>query len=134
MDDNNFYYEPLTERELEVLQLKIARHKNAEIANQLYVTKNTVSWYVRQIYGKLYIEPPRNVKKLTKRVEELGLLDEPDKKDKSPPPSNLPNPFTSFIGREQEIDDIRKWLTKKTIGDTHRYRRNGQNSSSNKGS
>lgn len=44
---------PLTERELEVLELIVAGCNNAQIANQLFVTVGTVKTHVRNILNKL---------------------------------------------------------------------------------
>lgn len=44
---------PLTERELEVLQLIVNGHSNAQIAEQLYITVGTVKTHVRNILNKL---------------------------------------------------------------------------------
>ncbi|GAA6616918.1 LuxR C-terminal-related transcriptional regulator [Scytonema sp. NUACC26] len=46
--------EPLTARELEVLQLIVDGHNNSAIARKLYITKNTVKAHVRNIMKKLY--------------------------------------------------------------------------------
>ncbi len=45
--------EPLSERELEVLQLIANGLTNQEIATQLFLTLNTVKVHTRNIYGKL---------------------------------------------------------------------------------
>jgi DNA-binding NarL/FixJ family response regulator len=47
--------EPLTERELEVLQLIVDGHNNKAIARKLYVTVNTVKTHVRKIFQKLCV-------------------------------------------------------------------------------
>lgn len=44
---------PLTERELEVLQLIVEGASNAEIADKLYITVGTVKTHVRNILNKL---------------------------------------------------------------------------------
>ncbi|MGF1479553.1 MAG: response regulator [Cyanophyceae cyanobacterium] len=44
---------PLTERELEVLQLIVDGYSNADIANKLYITVGTVKTHVRNILNKL---------------------------------------------------------------------------------
>ena len=47
--------EPLTARELEVLQLIVEGHNNATIARNLYITTGTVKTHVRNIFKKLYV-------------------------------------------------------------------------------
>jgi DNA-binding NarL/FixJ family response regulator len=46
---------PLTERELEILQLIVAGKSNAEISEQLYITLGTVKTHVRNILNKLSV-------------------------------------------------------------------------------
>jgi WD40 repeat protein/serine/threonine protein kinase len=45
--------DPLTERELDVLRLMVDGLSNQEIAEKLFLTAQTVKWYVKQIYDKL---------------------------------------------------------------------------------
>lgn len=47
--------EPLTERELEVLELIVAGCSNSEIADKLYITVGTVKTHVRSILSKLCV-------------------------------------------------------------------------------
>jgi LuxR family maltose regulon positive regulatory protein len=47
------WIEPLSEREIEVLQLIAEGLSNQEIANRLYLSLNTVKVHTRNIYGKL---------------------------------------------------------------------------------
>ena len=46
-------HHPLTERELEVLQLIVNGYSNAQIAEKLYITVGTVKTHVRNILNKL---------------------------------------------------------------------------------
>jgi DNA-binding NarL/FixJ family response regulator len=48
-----FAAHPLTERELEVLQLIVNGYSNAQIAEELYITVGTVKTHVRNILNKL---------------------------------------------------------------------------------
>jgi predicted ATPase/DNA-binding CsgD family transcriptional regulator len=64
--------DPLTGRELEVLQLIARGLTNQEIAETLVISTGTAKWYTSQIYSKL------GVRKRTQAValaRELGLLD-----------------------------------------------------------
>lgn len=47
-------YEPLSERECEVLQLVAAGHSNREIARQLVITTSTAKKHLEHIYAKLH--------------------------------------------------------------------------------
>lgn len=47
--------EPLTARELEVLQLIVEGHNNPTIAGKLHITMGTVKTHVRNILKKLYV-------------------------------------------------------------------------------
>jgi DNA-binding NarL/FixJ family response regulator len=52
-DQFEFVHVPLTERELEVLELIVAGKSNEEIASQLIISVGTVKTHVRNILGKL---------------------------------------------------------------------------------
>ncbi|MEA3375272.1 MAG: LuxR C-terminal-related transcriptional regulator [Chloroflexota bacterium] len=64
--------EPLTERELEVLEELSRGLTNPEIAERLMVSLNTVKTHTRNIYGKLGV---RNRTEAVVRAQELGLLE-----------------------------------------------------------
>jgi predicted ATPase/DNA-binding CsgD family transcriptional regulator len=63
--------EPLTERELAVLRLIAAGHSNREIADELFLSVNTVRSYNQQIYGKLGIGSRTQA---VARARDLGLI------------------------------------------------------------
>jgi LuxR family maltose regulon positive regulatory protein len=63
--------EPLSERELEVLELVAAGLSNAEIARELYLSVGTVKAHVHHIFGKLLV---RNRSQAVARARELRLL------------------------------------------------------------
>jgi len=63
--------EPLTDRETQLLPYLPTRLTNAEIADRLYVSVNTVKTHLRHIYWKLDVES-RNA--AVARAVELGLL------------------------------------------------------------
>lgn len=64
--------EPLTERELEVLEELSRGLTNPEIAERLMVSLNTVKTHTRNISGKLGV---RNRTEAAVRAQELGLLE-----------------------------------------------------------
>lgn len=64
--------EPLSDRELEVLQLVADGLSNREISERLYIALSTVKGHNRNIYGKLGVE--RRTEAIA-RARELGLLE-----------------------------------------------------------
>ncbi len=63
--------EPLSEREIEVLELIAEGLTNQEIANRLYLSLNTVKVHTRNIYGKL--DSHHRVQAVT-RARALGII------------------------------------------------------------
>ena len=63
--------EPLSEREIEILNLIAAGRSNPEIAEILYLSLNTVKWHVKNLYGKLDVS---NRVEAVARARELELL------------------------------------------------------------
>ncbi|HEX2739734.1 MAG TPA: LuxR C-terminal-related transcriptional regulator, partial [Rubrobacter sp.] len=63
--------EPLSQREIEVLELVAAGLSNAQIARELYLSVGTVKAHVHHIFGKLIV---RNRSQAVARARELRLL------------------------------------------------------------
>ncbi len=63
--------EPLSERELEVLDLIAAGLTNPEIAGRLFIATGTVKRHINNIYGKLDV---RHRAEAIARGRELGLV------------------------------------------------------------
>lgn len=63
--------EPLSERELEVLQLIAQGLSNREISERLFLALSTVKGYNRTIFGKLQVQ--RRTEAIA-RARELGLV------------------------------------------------------------
>ncbi|MBL8146380.1 MAG: AAA family ATPase, partial [Anaerolineae bacterium] len=87
----------LTPRERDILRLIGDDLSNAEIAERLVVSRETVKWYVREVYSKLGVHS---------RDEALALLDSLE--DEVEPAGslathNLPALVTSLVGRSNEI-------------------------------
>jgi LuxR family maltose regulon positive regulatory protein len=70
--DQSGLVEPLSERELEVLQLIAEGLTNQEIATRLFLSLNTVKVHTRNIYGKLGVNSRTQA---VSRAGEYGLLD-----------------------------------------------------------
>ncbi|WP_277880464.1 MULTISPECIES: response regulator transcription factor [unclassified Calothrix] len=63
--------EPLTERELEVLNYLATGMPNQAISERLFVSLAAVKWHARNIYGKLEVN---NRTQAVAKARELGLL------------------------------------------------------------
>jgi LuxR family maltose regulon positive regulatory protein len=63
--------EPLSARELEVLQLIATGLSNSEIASRLYISLSTVKGHTSSIYGKLGV---KNRSQAVAHARSLGLL------------------------------------------------------------
>ncbi len=63
--------EPLNEREMTILRYLTGEPSNQEIADELYLSVNTVKWYARNIYSKLGVG---NRRAAVFRARELGIL------------------------------------------------------------
>lgn len=102
--------EPLSGRELEILRLLAEGLTNREVAQKLILSPETVKWYNKQIYSKLGVSSRTQA---VARAREIGLFDEPDEGSVAVPVRprhNLPAELSSFIGREQEIAEVKRLL------------------------
>jgi predicted ATPase/DNA-binding CsgD family transcriptional regulator len=104
--------ESLTFRERTVLQLISNGLSNREIAQELYLSVETIKWYNRQIFKKLGV---KNRTQATNKAAELNFLgSEPElslsSQEKTPLSTNLPTQLTTFVGREKEIGEIKELL------------------------
>jgi pimeloyl-ACP methyl ester carboxylesterase/DNA-binding CsgD family transcriptional regulator len=77
--------EPLTNREQAILERMAQGHSDQEIADDLFLSPNTVRWYNRQIYAKLGVG---NRIQAIVQARALGIL-KPD--DAAPPRSAKPS-------------------------------------------
>jgi predicted ATPase/serine/threonine protein kinase/tetratricopeptide (TPR) repeat protein len=105
--------DPLTGRELDILQCMMRGLDNAEIADVLVVASSTVKWYVKQIYSKL---DAHSREEAVERAQALGLTEkgaqpapptpEPAPVKPLPVVRGLPNFSLPFIGRERALGDV----------------------------
>src|SRR5947209_247047 len=98
----------LNEREKEILQRLSTGLSDQQIAEELFLSLNTVKWYNRQIYSKLGV---RSRTQAIAYVKDLGLLD--SRVSMSPQPVsryNLPAQTPLFIGRSREIAEVKQLL------------------------
>ena len=101
----------LTKRELEILALVHDGLSNAEIAARLVLTRDTVKWYLQQIYSKLGVGSRtqavarcRNLKLFPFQTASASGLQEQVQ-------HNLPTQLLPFVGREEEVAIIQRLLT-----------------------
>jgi DNA-binding CsgD family transcriptional regulator len=109
--------EPLTRREREILALLAQGLSGPEIAQKLTLARSSVKWHLRQVYGKLGVNSKQRA---LRRAQELGLLAaagataDPKPADAHPsapaPRHNLPLQLTHFIGRTQQIAEVKRLL------------------------
>jgi predicted ATPase/DNA-binding CsgD family transcriptional regulator len=95
----------LTRRELEILHLILENFSNNQIAEKLTLAPSSVKWYVKQIYSKLEVNERDQ---LAARAGELGLV--PKEQHEATPRHNLPLATTPFIGRQNQIDQVRRMV------------------------
>jgi predicted ATPase/DNA-binding CsgD family transcriptional regulator len=96
----------LTWREQEILTLLAERLTNREIADCLHLAESTVKDYVSNILSKLYV---KNRREAVGRAKALGLLKR-DRGTATRPTTNLPAESTQFVGRMNELADIKRHL------------------------
>lgn len=63
--------EPLSKRELEILSLVAEGLTNLEIAQQIFISDQTVKVHIRNIFGKLGVNSRRHA---ASKARALGLL------------------------------------------------------------
>ena len=104
-DVDDFLLDDFKDRELEILSLMADGLTNAAIGEKLFITKETVRWYNKQIYSKLGTS--RRTQAIAK-AQRLGLIGgaETAVSATTPQPHNLPTLATPFMGRDKEIKRI----------------------------
>jgi len=105
--DNQTLLDPLSERELDVLRLLAENKSNREIGDDLFISAETVKWYNKQIYSKLDVSSRQEA---VQKAHDLGLLERTSQADAAAADLQLPAQLTSFIGRDDEINEIKHLL------------------------
>ena len=88
------------ERELEILNLMAQGLSNAEIAAQLFITKETVRWYNKQIYSKLGTSRRTEAIALARQMNLIGDA------ENEAVFNNVPIATGTFWGRERELQEL----------------------------
>lgn len=104
------WIEPFSSRETEILGLISAGLSNHEIAQKLHLSSETVKWYNKQIFSKLGVKSRTLA---VARAREFQLLEAPapqPARQSQPLAHNLPARLTSFVGRSQELQEIKQLL------------------------
>ena len=104
------WVESFSPRELEVLRSISNGMSNREIAQELYLSIETVKWYIKQIFMKLGV---KNRTQAANKAAELNLLGSEgalSSVDKSALLGNLPAQLTQLVGREKETSEITELL------------------------
>jgi predicted ATPase/DNA-binding CsgD family transcriptional regulator len=103
------WIEPLNPREIEILNLISEGLSNREISKQLHLSPETVKWYNKQMYSKLGVNSRSQAVNIAKQND---LLNEgrPPSEEVEQVRSNLPAQLTSFIGRADEVAEVKTLL------------------------
>ena len=99
--------ESFSAREIEILQLISRGDSNREIANKLHLSIETIKWYNKQMFMKLDV---KNRVQLINEAAGLSLLQTKwiDSTNERPEAiGNLPVQLTSFVGRRNQITEIK---------------------------
>ena len=104
------WVEPLNPRELEVVGLISDGLSNNEIALTLHLSLDTVKWYNKLIFSKLGV---KNRTQAAKKAETIDLQKSEIGTEKEYTvqwSSNLPAQLTSYVGRKNEVSELKELL------------------------
>ena len=100
------WIEPLHQREIEILHLISEGLSNQEISKRLSLSSETVKWYNKQMFKKLGVNSRTQAVKIATQQGILGSHDSSVTEEVSAVRSNLPAQLTSFVGRQEEMQEI----------------------------
>ena len=112
MADTRTDLDDLTEREQEILTCLAEGLSNQEIANRLHLALRTVKWYNSQLYSKLGVGSREEA---VEKAQGLGLLARLPDAEALEGKHNLPIQTTPFVGRQQELADMKVLLAKPDV-------------------
>jgi predicted ATPase/DNA-binding CsgD family transcriptional regulator len=106
-------HDPLNTRENEILQRLANGLSDQQIADDLFLSPNTVKWYNRQLYSKLGVT---NRTQAIVVAQQNGLVDNARPSPALPASGhNLPAPTSLFIGRDREIAEVEQLLSESRL-------------------
>jgi non-specific serine/threonine protein kinase len=102
------WHDPINERERQILSLISEGFSNREIGFKLSLSPDTIKWYNKQLYSKLGV---RSRTQAIALARERGLLHPLHSQSvQEYLKQNLPIIPTSFIGRQNEITEVKQLL------------------------
>jgi DNA-binding CsgD family transcriptional regulator len=104
------WLEPLGEREQQILGLISEGFSNREIAQKLSLSLDTVKWYNKQLFSKLGVSSRTQAAAAARQYGLLGTPKPSRAKGTDRPQHNLPHSPTSFIGRQNELAEVKGLL------------------------
>lgn len=113
----------LNKREIEIIEQLANGSSDRQIADGLFLSLNTIKWYNRQIYAKLGVSNRTQAVACFRdwqRAAHVGAEAEPTAtlQAETLPASitpQLPAEITRFVGRKQEMEEVRRLLEKSRI-------------------
>jgi predicted ATPase/DNA-binding CsgD family transcriptional regulator len=107
---NQTWIEALHPREIEILRLISDGLSNREISQRLHISLETVKWYNKLMFAKLGVKSRTQAVKVASLQGWLAPQAAAQAREEKPAPGNLPAQITSFIGRVEEVSEIKALL------------------------
>lgn len=104
------WIEPLSPREIEILSLISEGLSNREISERLHLSFETVKWYNKQMFSKLGVNSRTQAVKIADQYGYFNEITTPPADETVSERSNLPAQLTSFIGRAEEVEEVKALL------------------------
>jgi predicted ATPase/DNA-binding CsgD family transcriptional regulator len=104
------WIEPLNQREIEILNLISEGLSNREISQRLNLSSETVKWYNKQMFKKLGVNSRTQAMKIASQQGLLAPQNIAPLVEETIVRNNLPAQLTSFVGRQEEVQEIKGLL------------------------